>query len=567
MEKKTGFRGILADIHTYRRAYVLTIIASFGGMLFGWDTGLIGGILTMSSFQQSFALDKTSKNFSNLQGNIVSILQGGCFFGAASSFYLGDRLGRKVALIIASVIFLGGSLIQTCAALNSSSLAQLYVGRFIGGFGVGLVSAVVPTYIGENANKEIRGRCIGTMQLFNTYVLLIFSHAILLTIPVDRTGIMLSYFVNYGIEKNFKGRADLKWRIPFALQMLPGLLLLVGIFSQNESPRWLVEKNRIDDARRALSRVRAKSEQDSSVEHELQEIINDFRGREKMSFIQQARAAFESRKIFYRCSMAIILMFWQQWSGTNSINYYSPQIFASIGVKGTSAGLFATGIYGVVKVVFTLFGLMLATEQIGRKWLLIVGGAGQAFAMFYIGIHSGVVGPAVPNAGLNGSGVFSIVCVYLFVVFYSFGWGPIPFILSAESAPNHVRSLVMALALMTQWLFNFVIAKITPIMLSNITYGTFLLFGVACTFACLYSIFCVPETRNVPLESVYLLFEGSIIKGCVNDVFPSRTRARKLQNHSHDVHNHYTSDNEGDGSIDVENKKDAVHIESSHTSV
>ena len=377
---------------------------------------------------------------------------------------------------------------------------------------------------------------------------------------------MLSYFVNYGIEKNFKGRADLKWRIPFALQMLPGLLLLVGILSQNESPRWLVEKNRIDDARRALSQVRSKPEQDPSVQHELQEIINDFRGRNKLSLVQQSRAAFENSKIFYRCSMAIILMFWQQWSGTNSINYYSPQIFASIGVKGTAAGLFATGIYGVVKVVFTLFGLMLATEQIGRKWLLIIGGAGQAFAMFYIGIHSGVVGPALSHANLNGSGVFAIVSVYLFVVFYSFSWGPIPFILSAESVPNHLRSLVMALALMTQWLFNFVIAKITPIMLSNITYGTFLLFGCASTLACLYAIFCVPETRRVPLESVYLLFEGSIIKGCVNDVFPSRSRARELQTHSHDVHSHYMSDNEGDRSIEAEHKTNAVHIEESHNS-
>lgn len=375
---------------------------------------------------------------------------------------------------------------------------------------------------------------------------------------------MLSYFVNYGMEKNFKGRADLKWRIPFALQMLPGLILLVGILFQNESPRWLVEKSQINDARRALSQVRAKSEQDPSVEHELQEIINDFQGREKMSFIEQFRATFESSKIFYRCSLAVILMFWQQWSGTNSINYYSPQIFASIGVKGTSASLFATGIYGVVKVFFTLLGLMVATEQIGRKWLIIIGGAGQAFAMFYIGIHSGVVGPAANGAGLNGSAVFSIVCVYLFVVFYSFGWGPIPFILSAESAPNHLRSLVMALALMTQWLFNFVIAKITPIMLSNITYGTFLLFGCACTLACLYAIFCVPETRNVPLESVYLLFEGNIIKGCVNDVFPNRTRARKLQTHSHDVHNQNVPNDGGDGSI---KKKDTLHIDERDNSV
>lgn len=378
---------------------------------------------------------------------------------------------------------------------------------------------------------------------------------------------MLSYFVNYGINNNFKGRADLKWRIPFALQMLPGLILLFGILSQNESPRWLVEKSRVEDARRALSQVRAKPEQDPSVEHELQEIINDFQGREKLSFIQQFRGAFESRNIFYRSSLGVILMFWQQASGTNSINYYSPQIFASIGVKGTSAGLFATGIYGVVKVVFTLLGLLVATEQIGRKWSLIVGGAGQAFAMFYIGIHSGVVGPAVDGAGLNGSGIFAVVCVYLFVVFFSFGWGPIPYILSAESSPNHLRSLVMALALMTQWLVNFVLAKITPIMLSNITYGTFLLFGCFCALACLYTICCVPETKNVPLESIYLLYEGSIVKECVNDCFPSRTRARKLQSHSHDVHNPYTLDHEGDVNIDGKNKNDTIHIEETHNSV
>ena len=160
-------KSILADIKIYRRAYILTAIASFGGMLFGWDTGLIGGILTMPSFQHSFNLNPKSKSFSDLQGNIVSILQGGCFFGAASSFYIGDRLGRKIALIIAAIVFLIGSTIQTCSGFRMKSLGQLYAGRFIGGFGVGLVSAVVPTYIGENANKEIRGRCIGTMQLFN----------------------------------------------------------------------------------------------------------------------------------------------------------------------------------------------------------------------------------------------------------------------------------------------------------------------------------------------------------------------------------------------------------------
>lgn len=128
--------------------------------------GLIGGVLTMKSFQDSFGLDSESSEFANLSGNIVSVLQAGCFFGAMSSFYVSDTFGRKKALLIADIIFIVGSIVQTCSGLHTTSLTELYVGRVIGGFGVGLISAVVPTYIGENANKEIRGRCIGCMQLF-----------------------------------------------------------------------------------------------------------------------------------------------------------------------------------------------------------------------------------------------------------------------------------------------------------------------------------------------------------------------------------------------------------------
>ena len=470
---------------------------------------MIGGILTLPAFQKSFVLNKKSKDFSNLQGNIVSVLQAGCFFGAMFSFIVSDKFGRRTALLIADAIFIIGSVLQVCSGLHTTSLSLLYVGRAIGGFGVGLISAVVPSYVGENANKEIRGRCIGTMQLFNV------------------TGIMLSYFVNYGISSH-TSLGTLQWRIPFALQMLPGVLLFIGLLFQNESPRWLVEKNNIPEARRALSHVRAKSEDDPILLQELQEIIENFRGHERLSLMQQLRIVASSKSISYRFGMAIILMFWQQWTGTNSINYYSPQIFQSIGLTSTSAGLFATGIYGVVKVVCTALGLAFATEQLGRKWSLIIGGAGQAFAMYSIGIQG-----AVAPKGLTDSSYYAIFCVYIFVVFYSFGWGPIPFVLSAECAPNHVRSLVLAVALMTQWLFNFIIAKITPIMLADITYGTYLLFGSCCVLMVVYTVLCVPETKNVPLESIHLLFEGHVIRGPTRDTFPSKARSKSLQAHSH----------------------------------
>lgn len=131
------------------------------------------------------------------------------------------------------------------------------------------------------------------------------------------TGIMLSYFVNYGIEINMAGENPAKWRIPFALQMLPGAILLAGIVTQNESPRWLVEKNRHADAQHALSHVRGRPQDDPEVLRELQEIIEDFQGREKLPLFTQIKGAFENKRIFYQTSFGIVLMFWQQWTGTN----------------------------------------------------------------------------------------------------------------------------------------------------------------------------------------------------------------------------------------------------------
>ena len=146
-----------------------------------------------------------------------------------------------------------------------------------------------------------------------------------------------------------------------------------------------------------------------------------------------------------------------------------------------------------------------------------------------IGIHSAL--DPNPTLPLTSSTALALTCIYLFVVFYSFGWGPIPFIVSSECAPNHIRSLVMAAALMTQWLFNFVIAKITPLMLADIPWGTFIVFGVCSVVMGIYVVLAIPETKGVPLESVGLLFEGDIIKGATQDMLPRKRRSRKLQHH------------------------------------
>ncbi|KAG9104649.1 hypothetical protein FRC06_000413 [Ceratobasidium sp. 370] len=511
---RAGTKDIIAGVREHKHAYIMAAWASMGGMYFGWDSGLIGGILSEKAFQVSFGLDKaeSAQALAALKGNIVSVLQAGCFFGAASSLYLPDRIGRRNSLLLATFIFFIGSIIQsttlTRGQSQSAGLGQLYAGRVIGGFGVGLSSSVIPTYISECAPREIRGRLAGMYQLMNV------------------TGIMLSFWTNYGLQSNMKPETNpWIWRTAFILQMLPGIIMTVGMVTQPESPRYLVQRGNIEEAARSLGRLRGRPADDPAVRGVLAEIIADFEGKHQMSLWQQGKASFVDSKTFYRVFIALIVMFFQQWTGTNSINIYSPEIFKSLGITGTSSGLFATGIYGVVKVVCTGLGLMFAMEQAGRKISLIVGGLIQAFSMYYIGIFQAVHTSSEVVAG----SYVAIVFVYIFVVGYSFGWGSVPWAVMAECAPNHLRSLAMALGLMTNWLFNFVIAKITPTLLATIGYGTFILFGSCSILMVLWTIFFLPETKGISLEHIHEVFEEPIMKRSLADMRPSRARARRAE--------------------------------------
>ncbi|POS86071.1 hypothetical protein EPUL_002536 [Erysiphe pulchra] len=514
------FNESIGDVKRYQNAYILTLLASFGGMLFGWDTGLIGGVLTMESFQKSFALRNTTpeerRKFSSISGNIVSVLQAGCFFGALSSYYLSHRFGRKKALVQGTLIFLLGSILQTFSGINTTSLTQLYIGRIVGGLGVGLVSAVVPTYIGENTNKDIRGRCIGTMQMFNC------------------SGIMISFFVNYWIISSAVAGTSFEWRVPFALQMIPGIFLLIGLATQYESPRWLIMKRREIEAQAVLRHLGGKLTSEANLLQEFNEINADLQGHQDLSPRKQIVAAFENRRVFYRVIMGAILMFWQQWTGTNSINYYTPQIFSSIGLQGQKTELLATGMYGVVKTCMAMLTILLAIEQIGRKYSLMISSAGQAFCMLYIGMQNATASNS-SHSSVSGTGIFAVLCVYLFAVFFSLGWGLVPYIISAEVSPNHLRSLSMALSLMMQWINNFIIARLVPIMLNRIGYVTFIFFGNCCILCFLFALICVPETSGVPLEKIYLLFEGNVFKGAFLDIFPRFRRSNKLAKSTDEV--------------------------------
>ncbi|EPQ32316.1 uncharacterized protein PFL1_00512 [Pseudozyma flocculosa PF-1] len=508
--KRLGFAAIKEELAIHYRVYLLALSTCMAGMLFGWDTGLIGGILDFPAFQSDFGLRGKDKELANLKGNIVSVLQAGCFIGAATGLYLPSKYGRKPTMIFASIIFLIGSIIQTTCRLNgqshSSALVQLYIGRAIGGFGVGLSSAVVPTYLSECAPRSIRGRCGGLYQLLNV------------------TGIALAFFCNYGMAQNYPDQSSSNmWRIPFALQMLPGALFTATIVFQPESPRWLIEQDRAAEGAQALSIINALPAEHPNITSMVSEIEADLEGKSKLSFAKQLRLSVADGVTFYRVMTGAILMFFQQWTGTNAINVFAPQIFKTLGVSGPSASLLATGVYGIVKIVTTALFLVVAIEQLGRKWCLILGGIIQIFTLFWIAIYQ-AVRPASGSVPVDGVGYVTLAMIYIFVVGYGLGWSSVTWSVSAEVAPNHLRSLAMSYATMSQWGFNLAVVRMTPVALVTIKFGTFLIFACITTCAVIWAAVFLPETGGVTLEMMSKLYEGNIVARSLQDLFPSKRR-------------------------------------------
>lgn len=493
-----GFKDALADVSRYRNAYTLALSASMGSIFFGWDTGLMGGILTLKSFQDYFGIDKLSKSDqANFNGNIVSVMQAGCIFGVLMTSWTSSHFGRKRSLIASGAIYTIGSMIQAVAGLGSSqavALRVLYFSRVFAGIGVGMVSALAPSYISECMPRHIRGRCTGLVQ---------FS---------DNIGMMLSFWVNYSASINIP-YSDMQWRMPLIVQLVPGVLFILLMIPQPESPRWLVEQERYDEAARTLAYVVRTSVDDKAVLITLDEIKADFIGKQRTSLVTQFRMMGESRQVALRCLIPSILTFLQQWTGTNAINYFSPQIFAALGITGTTSGLFATGIYGLVKVFAVGFTLAFAVESWGRKLCLFVGAVGQGLTMLWIGGF----GAIHPQSTIVPASYVSIVAVYLYAVFYCIGWGPLPWVVASEIAPNHVRAATLTVAVSINWLFSFTISRLTPVMLEKITYGTFLLFGMCCMIASAWTYFFLPETKGYALEDIKYLFEKDVIVRSLED--------------------------------------------------
>lgn len=374
----------------------------------------MGSVLALDSFKVDFGLPLDSSGFSSeknarVSSNVVSLLTAGCFFGSIFAAYLNDRFGRRYSLMFFSVVFLFGGALQVGA---HHEIGLIYGGRVVAGLGVGGMSSITPVFVSENCPPKIRGRVAGLFQEFLVI------------------GSTFSYWLNYGVALHVPPSTK-QWRIPVGVQLIPGGLMLFGLFFLKESPRWLVKQGRHEEALASLAYIRNEPTHSESVQTEMAEI---------RASLEEELAATEGvtwREVLrkgsrYRFFLAFCLMFWQQFSGTNSIGYYAPAIFQTVGVSATNASLFATGVYGTVKVVATLVFLLIGIDFLGRKKALIGGAAWMASMMFIIGAVLATHPPDTESTEVSKASIAMVAMIYLYVIGYSASWGPTPWVYLSE---------------------------------------------------------------------------------------------------------------------------------------
>ncbi|KAJ5966269.1 hypothetical protein N7481_012983 [Penicillium waksmanii] len=471
------------------RVYALAISASMGSSMFGYDSAFIGGTITLPSFKSRFGLDSDSKEaLASLSANIVSTFQAGCFFGAILVSYFTEKFGRRIPLVSCGILFNLGVVLQLA---SSGNVGLIYGGRALTGLAVGASSLIVPQYIAEWSPPAIRGRLVGVFEM------------------VLQMSQIIGFWVNYGVNEHVSASSDAQWRIPFSLQLIPGTLLVVLMLLQHESPRWLIKNGQRAKAIDNLSFVRKLAMEDAYIQWEADTIEEQLRHEaevgDRQPFLVKIKEVFlpgNRNRLFIGMS----LMMLQNLSGINALNYYSPVIFKSIGFSGTSVGLLATGVFGIVKCTATILFMIFGIDRLGRRKSMIIGSSGAIVAMYYLAAYTKLSGSFETPATRDAGAYIAIVMVYIFAIFYAISWNGIPWVFCAEVFPTGIRSISLVFTTCVQWLGQFIITYSTPYMMANITYGTFLFFGSSVVCGLIIVYLFMPETKGFSLEEMDILF-------------------------------------------------------------
>jgi sugar porter (SP) family MFS transporter len=440
-----------AEDGTNRFVYVVAAVAAMGGLLFGYDTGIISGALLFIT--DDFGLSDTAQQI------VVASLLLGAVFGALFGGPLADRIGRRRAIMVAAAIFFVGSL----ASALATGAVFLAVARFVLGLAVGGAGMVVPVYIAESSPSRVRGSLVSLQQFLIT------------------VGILLSYGINYllaGAEA---------WRTMLGIGVVPALALLIGMFFLPESPRWLVGMNRDEEARAVLARTR---ETDEDVDREMQTISSAEHAEERTRY----RDLLKSR---YRpaLTVGVGVAFINQMVGVNAVIYYAPSILSDAGFGDSGAILATTGI-GLVNCLVTGAAL-LTIDRVGRRPLLLVGTTGVTLSLIVLGLAYLLP----PQTALVNFILVAGLMVY--IASFAASLGICIWLLNSEVYPLEVRGKGSATGSITHWVLDLIIASTVLTLINTITEtGTFWLYGVFGLIGILFFFRVVPETKGRSLEDI-----------------------------------------------------------------
>ncbi|KAK1585770.1 general substrate transporter [Colletotrichum navitas] len=478
------------------RLYIESSIIAMGSLLFGYDSAFIGTTIARNSFVNDFGITPdTSKEISS---NITSAFQAGAVGGAFMCFLITERVGRKWALIISNLVFLAGAIPMTAA---SNDLTSMYVGRALTGWGCGVITATVPSYIAELSIPSIRGILTGLFEV--TY----------------QVGSLIGFWINYGINQNMNPSSSTSWRLPMAIQLIPSGALLVGGFLLHESPLWLYRKGREEEAQKTLVSIRQLPMDHQYMQEEVEMIrarlteeaaVAAMYGRGFYAYIRGSLHELSRKGMRNRLLLVFFAFALQNMSGAAAINYYSPMLFGSIGI--TDVALY-TGIYGLVKAVASIIFYGALIDIWGRRRPTIISSVACCLCLWYVGAYVKVANPAPiiaaggkPSASTKAGGRVATAAIMIYSVFWSFGLNGIPWIVSAEIFPGALRNLTGTFAAFTQWMIQFIITKALPYIFSGLNYGVWFFFAGWMLTASVWAYFFLPETKGLTIDQMDILF-------------------------------------------------------------
>lgn len=451
----------------------VTLVATLGGLLFGYDTAVISG--AVDPIKVFFQLD--AEHYGNLaklyHGSTVSSALIGCIIGSMISGIFATTLGRKKSLIIASVFFfvsaVGSGFPEMIFFNETTSVSTLLVSfniyRIIGGIGVGLASAICPMYIAEMAPADIRGKLVS----WNQFAIIF--------------GMLVVYFVNFFIIKGkpVEWINETGWRYMFFSESFVAATFGILLFFVPETPRYLALSHQNEKALMILSKING-SVKAKEILSEIKETVHD----------KVEKVLTYGWKVLI---IGILLSVFQQVVGINVVLYYAPTIFKSLGF-GSDAAMWQTVIMGFVNIIFTLVAIF-NVDKFGRKPLLIIGSIGMAIGMFAIGLL----------AYLDIIGISTLIFIVIYTASFMMSWGPICWVLISEIFPNTIRGKAVAIAVAAQWIANFVVSSTFPSLEAFSITFTYVLYGVMSVLSALFVWKMVPETKGKTLEDMSKLWK------------------------------------------------------------